>query len=76
MTRQEQREQLRLVYFALREKGYNPLAQLTGYLLTEDPTYITNHKGARGRAASLDRDVLLADIVSNYLHKHPPRPAE
>ena len=66
MTHQEQREQLNLVYRALQEKGYNPLAQLTGYLLSEDPTYITNHKGARSRIAKLDRDRLLADVVSKY----------
>lgn len=66
MTCQEQREEFRAVYLALQERGYNPLAQLTGYLLSEDPTYITNYKGARSRAARLDRDLLLEDIVTHY----------
>ena len=66
MTRQEQREEFKSVYLALQERGYNPLAQLTGYLLSEDPTYITNHKGARSRIAKLDRDRLLSDMVSSF----------
>lgn len=66
MTRQEQRKEFRSVYLALQERGYNPLAQLTGYLLSEDPTYITNHKGARSRIAKLDRDQLLSDVVSSF----------
>ena len=66
MDREQQREQLKLVYSALLEKGYNPLGQLVGYLLTEDPTYITNHNSARDRISKLDRDKLLADIVSQF----------
>ena len=66
MDYNRQREQLRLVYSALLEKGYNPIGQLVGYLLTEDPTYITNHNRARDRIAKLDRDELLADIVSQF----------
>lgn len=66
MTRQEQRKEFKSVYLALQERGYNPLAQLTGYLLSEDPTYITNHKGARSRIAKLDRDQLLSDVVSSF----------
>ena len=66
MTRQEQRKEFRSVYLALQERGYNPMAQLTGYLLSEDPTYITNHKGARSRIAKLDRDQLLSDVVSSF----------
>ena len=66
MTCQEQREEFKSVYLALQERGYNPLAQLTGYLLSEDPTYITNHKGARSRIAKLDRDRLLSDMVSSF----------
>ena len=66
MDREQQREQLKLVYSALLEKEYNPLGQLVGYLLTEDPTYITNHNSARDRIAKLVRDKLLADIVSQF----------
>ena len=66
MDCKQQQEQLRLVYRALLEKGYDPLGQLVGYLLTEDPTYITNHSSARARIAKLDRDRLLVDIVSQF----------
>ena len=66
MDHEQQREQLKQVYSALLEKGYNPLGQLVGYLLTEDPTYITNHNSARNRIAKLDRNELLADIVSQF----------
>ena len=66
MDHEQQREQLKQVYSALLEKGYNPLGQMVGYLLTEDPTYITNHNSARNRIAKLDRNELLADIVSQF----------
>ena len=66
MDHEQQKEQLKQVYSALLEKGYNPLGQLVGYLLTEDPTYITNHNSARNRIAKLDRNELLADIVSQF----------
>ena len=66
MDHEQQREQLKQVYSALLEKGYNPLGQMVGYLLTEDPTYITNHNSARNRSAKLDRNELLADIVSQF----------
>lgn len=66
MDHKQQQEQLKLVYSALLEKGYDPLGQLVGYLLTEDPTYITNHNRARARIAKLDRDRLLVDIVSQF----------
>ena len=55
------------VYKALTEKGYNPVNQIVGYLLSEDPTYITNHNNARAQICKLDRDELLAQIVTNYL---------
>ena len=55
------------VYKALTEKGYNPVNQIVGYLLSEDPTYITNHNNARALICKLDRDELLAQIVTNYL---------
>jgi len=63
----ENKEILRRVYEALNEKGYHPLGQIVGYLLTEDPAYITNHNGARQLIRKIDRDTLLMDIVSSYL---------
>ena len=69
MDHDQQREQLKLVYFALLGKGYNPLGQLVGYLLTEDLTYITNYNGARDRIVRLDRNELLNNIVLNYFRQ-------
>ena len=56
-----------LVYEALRIKGYDPVSQIVGYLLTEDPTYITNYNNARSIIRKVDRDELLNIIVSNYI---------
>ena len=58
---------LKTVYDALQEKGYNPINQIVGYLLSEDPTYITNHHGARNLICKIDRDELLRDLVRRYL---------
>ena len=58
---------LTTVYDALREKGYNPINQIVGYILSEDPTYITNHMGARSLICKLDRDELLQELVRKYL---------
>ena len=58
---------LTTVYQALEEKGYNPINQIVGYILSEDPTYITNHMGARTLIRKLDRDELLQDLVKKYL---------
>ena len=55
------------VYQALQEKGYNPLNQIVGYILSEDPTYITNHKNARSLICRIDRDELMHNLVKNYL---------
>lgn len=55
------------VYDALSEKGYNPISQIVGYILSEDPTYITTHKNARALIRHLDRDELLKELVKNYL---------
>ncbi|MDR0974823.1 MAG: IreB family regulatory phosphoprotein [Ruminococcus sp.] len=52
---------------ALLEKGYNPVNQIVGYILSEDPTYITTHNGARSKIMRLDRDELLQDLVRVYL---------
>jgi uncharacterized protein (UPF0297 family) len=54
------------VYHALNEKGYNPITQIVGYLLTEDPTYITNYSNARALIRRVDRDELLNEIVRYY----------
>ncbi len=58
---------LRNVFDALNEKGYNPINQIVGYLLTEDPTYITNYNNARAMICKLDRDELLQELVRCYL---------
>ena len=58
---------LQTVYSALSEKGYNPINQIVGYILSEDPTYITNHKNARSLICKIDRDELLQELVRNYL---------
>ena len=57
------------VYRALEEKGYNPINQIVGYILSEDPTYITNHNNARTLIRKLDRDELLQTLVRSYLGK-------
>jgi uncharacterized protein (UPF0297 family) len=57
------------VYKALEEKGYNPINQIVGYILSEDPTYITNHNNARTLIRKIDRDELLQILVRNYLLK-------
>ncbi|MBQ8718977.1 MAG: IreB family regulatory phosphoprotein [Clostridia bacterium] len=54
------------VYRALNEKGYDPITQIVGYLLTEDPTYITNYGNARSMIRRVDRNDLLEEIVSSY----------
>ena len=63
----EMKQILTAVYDALREKGYNPINQIVGYILSEDPTYITNHNNARTLIRKLDRDELLQELVRNYL---------
>jgi uncharacterized protein (UPF0297 family) len=55
------------VYEALKEKGYNPINQIVGYILSEDPTYITNHNQARTMICKVDRDELLQVLVKSYL---------
>ena len=56
------------VYQALEEKGYNPINQIVGYILSEDPTYITNHNQARTLIRKIDRDELLQILVRKYLN--------
>jgi uncharacterized protein (UPF0297 family) len=55
------------VYSALSEKGYNPINQIVGYILSEDPTYITNYKNARALIRKIDRDELLNALVKYYI---------
>ena len=64
---QEMKRILTDVYDALREKGYNPINQIVGYILSEDPTYITNHNNARSLIRKIDRDELLQELVRRYL---------
>lgn len=60
---------LKEVYNALDEKGYNPIDQIVGYLLSEDPTYITTHNNARSLIRRIDRDELLQELVIEYIKK-------
>ena len=63
----EMKEILTTVYDALKQKGYNPINQIVGYILTEDPTYITSYKNARSLIRKIDRDELLNTMVRKYL---------
>lgn len=63
------REILSSVYDSLVLKGYNPINQLVGYILSEDPTYITNYNNARSLICRIDRDELLEELVRSYLEK-------
>ena len=65
--KENMRRILRSVYAALTEKGYNPINQIVGYLLTEDPTYITNYNNARSMICKIDRDELMQVLVREYL---------
>jgi uncharacterized protein (UPF0297 family) len=66
-TEQQIRSILITVYDALKQKGYNPINQLVGYILSEDPTYITTHNNARNLIRRIDRDTLLQSLVKYYL---------
>ncbi|MBQ5823710.1 MAG: IreB family regulatory phosphoprotein [Clostridia bacterium] len=65
----EMRRTLQTVYDALKEKGYNPVSQIVGYILSEDPTYITTHKNSRSILTRVDRYELLQSLVQNYIKK-------
>lgn len=65
----ELKQTLTTVYEALLEKGYNPINQLVGYILSEDPTYITTHNNARGLIRHIDRDELLQVLLRSYLER-------
>ena len=64
---EEMKKILLEVYNALNEKGYNSVSQIVGYILSEDPTYITSHNNARSLVRKLDRDELLQSMVEDYL---------
>ena len=66
-SKAEMREILSSVYNSLMVKGYNPINQIVGYILSEDPTYITNYNNARSLICKLDRDEVLNVLVSTYL---------
>ncbi|HBV95730.1 MAG: hypothetical protein JL50_10585 [Peptococcaceae bacterium BICA1-7] len=66
------RDILLTVYAALKQKGYNPINQLVGYLLSGDPAYITSHNNARSLVRRLERDELLEEILKNYLESKEP----
>lgn len=63
----EIKQTLLTVYNALKEKGYNPMNQMVGYILSEDPTYITNHDNARSLIRKIDRDELLRILLESYI---------
>jgi len=66
----EAKEILVSVYQALKEKGYNPINQMVGYILSGDPTYITNYKNARSIIRRLERDELLEEVLKFYLESN------
>ena len=64
------KEVLDQVYEALREKGYNPLNQIVGYIMSGDPTYITSHGNARSLIMKVERDELVEELLSDYIRAH------
>ncbi|MDD5901933.1 MAG: IreB family regulatory phosphoprotein [Oscillospiraceae bacterium] len=68
-SKTEMREILSSVYNSLKVKGYNPINQLVGYILSEDPTYITNYNNARSLICRIDRDELMHELLISYLGK-------
>ena len=64
----DSKEILKKVYEALKEKGYNPINQIVGYILSGDPTYITSHNGARNLIRQIERDELLEKLVKDYIN--------
>ena len=67
--KEEIKKTLNIVYVALLEKGYNPINQIVGYILSEDPTYITTYNNARSLIRHVDRDELLQEMVKTYLNQ-------
>jgi YD repeat-containing protein len=67
--KREMKEILTSVYNSLKVKGYNPVNQIVGYIISEDPTYITNYNSARQLICRIDRDELLQELLKSYLDK-------
>ncbi|MBQ8304880.1 MAG: IreB family regulatory phosphoprotein [Blautia sp.] len=63
----EVKEVIDFVYRAMEEKGYNPVNQIVGYIMSGDPTYITSHKGARSKIMKVERDELVEELLSEYI---------
>ncbi len=66
-SKEETREVLQKIYDALCQKGYDPVRQIAGYILSEDPVYITDWNNARGMIGHIDRDELLLELIRHYL---------
>lgn len=66
-TKLEVSQVLEQVYFALTDKGYNPINQIVGYIMSGDPTYITSHKSARSLIMKVERDEILEELMKNYV---------
>jgi uncharacterized protein (UPF0297 family) len=62
------KEIISAVYDAMNEKGYNPVNQIVGYVMSGDPTYITNHKGARSLIMKVERDEILEELLTDYIN--------
>ncbi len=68
LAKNKTKETITLVYSALKEKGYNPINQIVGYILSGDPTYITSHQNARSIISKLERDEILEEILEFYIN--------
>ena len=69
-TQIQAKDILEIVYQALREKGYNPVSQMVGYIMSGDPTYITSHNGARSLIMKMERDELVEEMLKAYIEHH------
>ena len=69
-TQIQAKDILEIVYQALREKGYNPVSQIVGYIMSGDPTYITSYNGARSLIMKMERDELVEEMLNSYIKHH------
>ncbi len=69
-TQIQAKDILEIVYQALREKGYDPVSQIVGYIMSGDPTYITSHNGARSLIMKMERDELVEEMLKAYIQHH------
>ena len=69
-TKMDVKEVLKLVYEAMTEKGYNPVNQIVGYVMSGDPTYITSHKSARSLIMKVERDEIVEELLKSYIEKN------